>query len=119
MRAPISALGIILLTACSSTSSLLQSQVAPGRLVVVGIEGEQVVVRNLGAGPLELRRRAPTGEIVGVSVLDPGGSSRMAATSRRAVEICNVGAAPVRYMVEATAAPNGRARALILSHRQL
>ncbi len=119
MRPLIPYLPLLCLMSCISVSGKLESKIDPGHMVVVGVEGQQVIVQNLGTGPLEVRRRAPTGEVVGVSTLPAGGRLRMTASSRRAVELRNTGRVPVPFKVDAVAGPDGRARALILSRRQL
>lgn len=119
MRALILGSVLLSLTACGSNTILLRSEVDPGHLVVVGIEGRSVVIQNHGPRAVEIRRRAPTSEVVGTSTLEPGKTYRTAAESRGAVEIVNTSGAVVGYTIEAVATDDGAARVVILEDREL
>ncbi len=115
------ALGLIVFTlaACGGANTLLRSQVDPGHIVVVGIEGRRVIIQNLGSSTLELRRRAPTGEVVGTSTLAPHQIYETVAHRKGAVEILNRSRGAVPYRVEAVASEDGVARVVILGDREL
>lgn len=113
-------LGFALITAasCASNNINLKSEVGPRRLMIVGVHGDQVTITNLGPREVELRRRAPSGEVVGTSNLMPGRSFETSAKFRRAVELVNHGAEPVAFSVRVLSS-EGTASVVILDDQAL
>ena len=58
-------------------------------VAAIAVSGASVAVDNASSVTLELRRRAATGEVIGVATLHPGQRDVFSASPRRTVELVN------------------------------
>lgn len=96
------ALLLPVLTSCGGgISGELRSEVAGQHVAAIAVRGNRVTVTNVSEVSLELRRRAATGEIVGVTTLAPGERYVLEAKGRRTLELVNTSEQAAPFQVRA------------------
>lgn len=101
-------LPLVLLHACtSSPRTKIRSEVRAEHVAAIAVSGAMIVVQNVSDVSLELRRRAATGEIVGVTMLRPGQTESFPAETRRTVELVNTSTSPAGFEVRAEGTGDG------------
>ena len=96
------ALLLPVLTSCGGgISGDLRSEVTGQHVAAIVVRGDRVTVTNASEVALELRRRAATGEIVGVTTLAPGERYVLEAKGRRTLELVNTSEQAARFHIRA------------------